>query len=343
MHGDITMLKDMQPTTHSTRVHLILLVVFVTLFVFFIYTFLHEAGHAIVGLAFGQSLTEFNVSFWDFSAHVGMAGGELSQAQLAIQAIAGVTLPLLVWIIFIGLVPRKASFLLETLKLVSSLALLNTLLAWIVIPVLYIFGKAPSSDDVTNLLRYSQIPPLLLTFIVVSLYSCGWIYFLSKIDGLRKEFLLFRRPEPESLAAGMVPIISMMTGTLAFCLVLVMILNNPSINKPRSKLFPPPGFEVVAEVNLASRAYSTETLAEFALEEPTHTGVFVVVRDINTNYFDLSVRGPNGYSAVVLHGEGYRADRDGGLWEADLLPGTYQLVLTSDQSPGTASLFLKTR
>ncbi len=57
---------------------------FVALFVFFMYTFLHEAGHALIGLLFGQSLTEFDVSFWDFSADVGMAGGELIQSQLAI-------------------------------------------------------------------------------------------------------------------------------------------------------------------------------------------------------------------------------------------------------------------
>ena len=61
------------------------LVLFVFLFVFFLYTFLHEGGHALAGLFFGQSLTEFDVSFWDFSAHVGMAGGELTQGQRPIK------------------------------------------------------------------------------------------------------------------------------------------------------------------------------------------------------------------------------------------------------------------
>jgi hypothetical protein len=333
----------MQTKSRANALRLILLLLFVVLFVLFIYTFLHEIGHAILGLAFGQSLTEFNVNFWDFSAHVDMAGGDLSPSQLAIQASAGVALPLLAWAIWMGLVPRKASFLLEVLKLISSMACLNTLLAWIVIPVLYTFGKAPSSDDVTNFLRYSQIPPLLSTFIALILYIWGWAYFLSKIDGPRNEILLFRRTEQESLTAGTGTIIPLLTGVVAFCLVLVFVLNNLSANQPRTKLTPPSGFEVVAEVNLASQAYSTETIREFSLQEPTHTGVFIIVRDIDTSYFDLRLVGANGYSAVVLHGEGYRADRDGGLWEANLLPGTYQLVLTSDQSPGTASVFLKAR
>lgn len=46
--------------------------------------------------------------------------------------------------------------------------------------------------------------------------------------------------------------------------------------------------------------------------------------------------------AIVLHGEGYRVDRDGGLWAKNLPPGLYQLVLTSHQSSGSASVYVKT-
>ena len=73
---------------------LIFIVLFVALFVFFTYTFLHESGHAIMGVLFGQSLTEFDISFWDFSAHVGMVGGELTGIQLAVQSVAGAVFPL---------------------------------------------------------------------------------------------------------------------------------------------------------------------------------------------------------------------------------------------------------
>ena len=79
----------MKPTRNSSAAILVALILFVALFVFFIYTFLHESGHAIIGLLSGQSLTEFNVNFWDFSAHVGMAGGKLTQAQLACKSAAG--------------------------------------------------------------------------------------------------------------------------------------------------------------------------------------------------------------------------------------------------------------
>jgi hypothetical protein len=315
---------------------------FVLLFVFFIYTFLHEAGHAISGLLFGQSLTEFDVSFWDFNAHVCMGGGELTESQFAIQAMAGAGLPLLIWGIFIGLVPRKASFSLEVLKLISSMAVLNTLLAWMVIPVFYVFGNAPPSDDVTHFLLHNPMPPWGLTIAALLLYICGWALFLSRIDGLRNEFLLFRITDRETLTAGTGTALCAMAAILTLGMFSAFLLNHLPASHPLEKLSPPAGFRAVAEIDLSRQIYSAETLAEFTVDQPAYVGVFVIVRDINTSYFDLRVVGPDGDSSVVLHGEGYRADHDGGLWEENVSPGTYRLVLTANQSPGNAAIFLKT-
>jgi hypothetical protein len=331
----------MQSGIRAAKLRFTFILLFVVLFVLFFYTFLHEAGHAITGLLFGQSLTEFNVNFWDFSAHVDMSGGELTESQAAMQAMAGAGLPLLIWAIFINLVPRKASFILETLKLIASMAVLNTLLAWILIPVLYIFGKAPSSDDVTHFLQHSQISPWILMFMALIVYVCGWILFLSKINGLRNEFLLFRTTGRETVSSGLHTILPIMVGTLAAGLIATFLLDSSLASHPVQKLSPPAGFRAVAEIDLSRQTYSYETLAEFTLEEPAYAGVFIIVRDINTSYFDLRMVGADGYSSVVLHGEGYRADRDGGLWEERLFPGTYRLVLTSNQSPGNAAVFLK--
>jgi hypothetical protein len=98
----------------------------------------------------------------------------------------------------------------------------------------------------------------------------------------------------------------------------------------------------VAQVDLSTRAYSAETLARFSLDKSTYVGIFIAIRGIKTTYFDLSLTGPDGYSSVIMHGEGYSAFQDGGLWEENLAPGTYQIVLTSHPSPGTASVYIKT-
>jgi hypothetical protein len=331
----------MKQTKTSSILLLIVLILFVVLFVFLLYTFLHEGGHAIIGLLFGQSLTEFNVNFWDFSAHVGMMGGQLTQSQLAVQAMAGASLPLLIWALFISRVPRKASFTLEALKLIASMAVVNTLLAWIILPILFLLGKAPS-DDVINFLRYSQMPPLLLVYTSIILYIGGWILFLSKIDGLRNELLLFSTTAHEQLVAGTRTPISVMASVMVFCVISVFTLNSLADKNSLNKFSPPQGFVPVAQIDLSTRAYSSETLAQFSLDKPTFVGVFIMVNNINTTYFDLSVTGPDGYSSLVLHGEGYSAFQDGGLWEENLPAGTYQVMLTSHESPGTASIYMKT-
>jgi len=318
---------------------LVLLPLFILAFVLFTYTFLHESGHALVGLLFGQTLTEFNVNFLNLDAYVGMAGS-LTQSQLAIQSVAGAGLPLLIWFVFIRLAPRKAGFSLEVLKLVGTMTVLNTLLAWMILPILYLFGKAPP-DDVTNFLRYSQMPPLLLIVAAIVLYGLGWALFLSKIDGLRKEFLLFRTTDRETLTAGTRTTVPVMASLMAACIVLTFTLNGPVAGNAPARFSPPQDFVPVAQIELSTQAYSDETLATFSLDTPAYVGVFIAVRNINTTYFDLSVIGPDGYRSTVLHGEGYSADQDGGLWEENLSPGIYQVVLKSHPSPGTASSYLK--
>ena len=320
---------------------LIALTLFVFLFVFFIYTFLHEAGHAIAGLLFGQSLTEFNVSFWDFSAHVGMTGGELTQTQLAIRAAAGTGLPLLIWVIFMSIAPRKVGFTLEVLKFLSAMTVVNTLLVWIFLPNLFLLGTAPS-DDVTHFLRYSQIPPLLLSVTALILYAGGWILFLSKIDGLRNELLLFSTTDSRKLLAGSGKTLPVIAGLMAICVVTALALNGFAGGTPLDRFSPPQGFVPDAQIDLSMQPYSAETLAQFTLTELTTVGIFIAIRDIDTTYFDLSLIGPNGFHSTVLHGEEYNADRDGGLWEQNLQPGTYQIVLTSHQSPGSVSIYVKT-
>ena len=124
-------------------------------------------------------------------------------------------------------------------------------------------------------------------------------------------------------------------------MAVTFILSGLNSGSTAGSLTPPPGFDLVARLDLSNQGYAGATLAEFTLQEATPVGVFVVIRNINTTYFDISVTGTNAYHSGILHGEGYRAEQDGGLWQKNLPPGTYQLVLTAHQSPGTVAVYLK--
>ena len=223
---------------------LILLTLFVVVFVFFLYTFLHEMGHVLAGWLFGQSLTEFDLSFWDLSAHVGLAGGELAPSQLAFRSAAGTLLPLLTWVIFISLVPRRGSFLLEGLKLLASMLVIHTLLTWIFLPIVFKSGNAPP-DDVTKFLIYSQMPPLLLSALSILFYAGGWMLFLSRIDGLRNEFLIFKQTDLNDLYAGTRRTIPVLSAILVIFVFLTIGANLDAGRNSADRFSPPQDFPPV--------------------------------------------------------------------------------------------------
>ena len=69
-------------------------------------------------------------------------------------------------------------------------------------------------------------------------------------------------------------------------------------------------------------------------------GIFFRRENIEAAYIYLHLTGGDGADFVLLHGEGYRAGRNTGLWQETLPPGDYRLVLDSRQSSGTLAVYL---
>jgi hypothetical protein len=321
-------------SSRATRVTVTALLVFTLCFVLVVYTLLHEAGHAIVGMLLGQTLTALKVNFLTLSAHVGLVG-ELTQAQRAVQSTAGATLPLMIWLIFISCTPRRSTFLVELLKCIATVTVMSTLLAWIVLPLLYRVGQAPI-DDVSNFLGYSRLEPLLLSLMALVIYIGGWLWFFRRIQGVRSEIALFSTTDRDVVHTGLRRSLTLMTGILIGCSSVIVILSN-ALNP----FAPPQGFQPVAQLDLTSRAHTDELLWQFVLDQPAEVGVYAVVQGINTTYFDLRLIGSDGFDAVILHGEDYTADQDRVSWSRELQPGQYQLVVTARQTPGTISIYGK--
>lgn len=119
-------------------------------------------------------------------------------------------------------------------------------------------------------------------------------------------------------------------------LVIAALVNAIAMQNSGRQTAPPPNFQPAAQIDLSARSYDNETLAQITLDQATTLGVFFVIKDINTAYFDLSLNGPAGFHALILHSEEFRTDDAGAssLQEFALQPGEYRLVLTSWQSPG---------
>lgn len=314
------------------------LLLFIIAAVLFLYTFLHEAGHALVGLAFGQTLTTFDVRFWNFNPHVSLSGS-LTTTQRLLQIGAGTWLPLLIWFLLMAALPRRSSFSVNLFKAASALMVLNTLLAWMIIPILDLAGRAPAGDDVTNFLRVSEMPPLLLSALALMVYGAGWVLLAAKVENLKEIWRTFRQPEQAGQRAGMRAFVFALSGTLIAAVIFTLIVEGQTANTAASPPAPPDGYRQVAEVDLPAGPYEDEPVAEFVVETAAFLGVFFVVREIDTTYIHFFLQGPDGFSAPLLRGEGYRTSTGSSHWHEIVPPGRYRLLLTADQSPGTITIY----
>ena len=135
-----------------------------------LYIVLHEGGHALVAAACGARITRFSI----LGAYMQYEGGVFTPAALSLFHAAGVGLPVLVLVVWMlayrggaaGVFYRIFSFL-------ALLLPLGALLAWVAVPVLDAFGKAPQGDDVTRFIHSSGLSPwTVLSGAVLLLAGC---------------------------------------------------------------------------------------------------------------------------------------------------------------------------
>jgi hypothetical protein len=336
------MIEEKQPMTppHGSQRLKVLVFLFAAVFIAFLYTFLHESGHALVGVLAGGTVDAFNVSFWNLDAHVAVSGS-LTLAQTVANNLAGAALPLLVWLGFILLVPKRANFAIECMKVFGSVMFLSTLLAWVFLPIRFLAGPVPG-DDVTNFLNNSGVYPLWVTFAALLLFIGGWLLFGTKIDGLRREIDLFRQVDGELITPQVRKTLFQMAGLLMVCMLAAFGINGFRLSAPRvDSNQPPSDYSLVAAVDLSEEAYDQSAVYTFTLDAPGAVGIYLLVEDIQSEYFEVKLSGPNAYERQIIHAEGYTAKKDTPHIETRLQPGQYACVLTSRQSKGVVSIYAK--
>ena len=132
-----------QDNTKTKTLISILLFIFIW---FFVYAFLHEAGHALVGIAYGGTVENF--VFWNFNAHVSIVDADYGEYGRALMLAAGLLFPRVLFIIAIGLYSSKIKFpgyhlcyFTATLSLVAG-----AFWAWVIIPIRSLFTPLPGED-----------------------------------------------------------------------------------------------------------------------------------------------------------------------------------------------------
>jgi hypothetical protein len=299
------------------------------------YTFLHESGHALAGLAFGGKIREIDVNFFNLGAHVNI-DGSFSRFQNAVINVSGVGLPLLAWLVLILALPKEGGPLILWTKFIASAGTLCSLLAWVVIPFFYLKNDAPAGDDVTRFLVNSGLPPLAVAFSALILFAGGWFLFVRRYAGTHPVwYVLFPGTRKPAHAWRWV----LMGGVVAVALIGAGILEVSTLGDGLPQQ--PKGYILVATVDLSSRNMEAETITRFTLSKAGDAAIFLRVSIIETRFIDVSLVPSQGDSIQLLHGENFASASSDSQNLYRLPAGEYKIVLTSQKSSGILQVYFR--
>lgn len=161
----------------KTRV--ILCILISALLTVFLYILLHEFGHVIVMLSAGARITEFSI----MGAHVSGEGGSYTNTSDLWLHANGAFLPLLisyVYLLFYRSDVENAFY--RTFSWFFGLIPAASMIAWVIIPFIFLNGDAPAGDDVTLFLEnFSQDhSPVIVSIASALLMGIGMVILIRK-------------------------------------------------------------------------------------------------------------------------------------------------------------------
>ena len=117
---------------------------------------LHESGHALVALVCGGSITSFNV----VEAYVVVDGGHFTTRTLALFYLAGVSLNIAFWSVYLFLYKEGKGMFHQLFGAVYSGINLFAIGVWIVVPLKALLRRENPLDDVVKWLDVTHIHPI---------------------------------------------------------------------------------------------------------------------------------------------------------------------------------------
>jgi hypothetical protein len=331
-----------QPDTSLNRNHsirLLLPLMLAMLALLFYYTLVHEGGHALAGIAAGGQLQQINLNFFQ-GPHVNLSGS-FTQGQDALKSIAGPLLPVVLLIALLAVTPRRASWMVECLKFLSTVLVSGSLLPGIVIPWLFLAGRAPLGDDITSFLELSKISPPLVSLGFALVIAAAVSVYLVRSEGRQAVRRIYRFTPEDTFSNNSVLAMRVSAAFLAAGLVVATLTGSfQADGYGASARSIPDEYSLAVEQNLSGSAFEAEPVATFSLTEPALVGILIQARQVRAGYLDLTLVKPGNDQLTLFHAEEYSASNDQMKWEDSLPSGEYQLLLTSRDARGEVRVYL---
>jgi hypothetical protein len=145
-------------------------------------------GHGIIGLISGGTIDKLILGF---NARIHIVNAQYNDFTYPLMNMFGLVLPILV-LLFVLLTYKKTlnNDFYHIICYIFSVGVVASLLAWIVIPIVSIFGQAPDNDDVTKFLISTEIHPVLISLTAFTIFSLLILLVYKK--GLFQKVMEFR-------------------------------------------------------------------------------------------------------------------------------------------------------
>lgn len=144
-----------------------------------IYILLHELGHLIVMVSAGATINDFSI----VTAHVSATGGEYTNLSDLWLNANGALLPVFTAYIYMFFYKSKSekSFY-RIFSYMIALMTTASMLAWLIIPVMYMGENAPVNDDVTKFMyNFSHdFHPLIVSAVAAMIIGIGVVLMIKK-------------------------------------------------------------------------------------------------------------------------------------------------------------------
>ena len=133
---------------------------------FLLTAFLHESGHALVGMAYGGRIERF--VFWNFGAHVRIVGGRFTPFGLAFMHMAGPLLPFLFCIMAVAFYNKNIKFAgYHICYLAGAITPAASNMFMAVLSVRSFFAVMPLGEDIIHFLNTTGFHPIIVALCIL--------------------------------------------------------------------------------------------------------------------------------------------------------------------------------
>jgi hypothetical protein len=222
------------------------------------------------------------------------------------------------------------------------LSVVNSLLAWVLLPLLHTQGY-DTGDDSLSFLQNTKASPLLVSAAALAAWLVGWALFLWRVGGPRTILANLRR---EAHALGAPDSLATLRGVAAVGLVVGLVAWGANLYLERaSPLGVPPGYAHAASLDLGQAQRGEEAIYRFTLAREASVDLYFVVRtsEPGVGPAELALAGPHGQRATFFSStQGVGAMRATVHPRAlQLGPGEYSVLCTFPRAAGSLELFVR--